>query len=398
MKVLVLDDRGDDRRLMRLLLEHSGHTVVEAASGQAALSTVTEQPPDIIITDLVMPGMNGYEFVRRLRGLHAGGDTPVIFCTSSYQEDEVRRLAATCGVRHFLSKPLEPTAIAETIHAALTESSEWAAEDALTIDRWRFDAEQLTLLNDKLTEKVLALESLDAERRRLVEQLMSAHEEERERIADELHDDALQALAAVKMRLSSLHGRLAAPEEQQAVGTMVGAIGEAIDRLRGVLAGLQSLELGHRSLGVALGEYLERIEREDRITTSLSDNLTSEPDLLTRTLLYRASQEILMNVRKHARASRVNVELRETAALYTAAFVDDGDGFTVQEAMRVRPGHIGLPSVQARLEMVKGTLEIDSHPGRGAKVIVSIPRTRPGLGPETHSSRSSNGSDPGSDR
>jgi CheY-like chemotaxis protein len=84
--VLVLDDRPVDRELMTTLLGYAGHTVIEAVSGEAALELVREQRPGLIITDIMMPGMNGYEFVRRLREDPDVGGTTVIFCTATYLE------------------------------------------------------------------------------------------------------------------------------------------------------------------------------------------------------------------------------------------------------------------------------------------------------------------------
>ena len=77
--ILVLDDRPVDRELMTTLLGYAGHTVIEAVSGEAALELARERRPGLIITDILMPGMNGYEFVRRLREDPEVGGTAVIF-------------------------------------------------------------------------------------------------------------------------------------------------------------------------------------------------------------------------------------------------------------------------------------------------------------------------------
>src|SRR5580700_2370769 len=120
--VLVLDDRAEDRELMMTLLRYAGHDVLEAANGELALELAREQRPELIITDILMPGMNGYEFVRRVREDPDVGGTPVIFCTANYLEGEVRALAAACGVSRFIAKPCSPQVVLETVADALGET------------------------------------------------------------------------------------------------------------------------------------------------------------------------------------------------------------------------------------------------------------------------------------
>ena len=113
--VLVLDDRPEDRELMSTLLRYAGHTVVEAASGDEALELAREQRPALVISDILMPGMNGYEFVRRLREDSEVGGVAVVFCTANYLEGEVRGLAAACGVSRFITKPCPPEVVLATV-------------------------------------------------------------------------------------------------------------------------------------------------------------------------------------------------------------------------------------------------------------------------------------------
>jgi CheY-like chemotaxis protein len=175
--ILVLDDRGPDRELLATVLGHAGYSVREASTGDEALALVHAAAPDLVITDIVMPGMNGYEFVRRLRSHPDTAAIPVAFCTANYEKEEVRRLAASCGVSHFIAKPSDPETIVRTVGEVL--GSPRTLPGPMVRDE--FDREQLRLLNDKLVEKVDELESAHAERRKLVGQLINAHEEERKR-------------------------------------------------------------------------------------------------------------------------------------------------------------------------------------------------------------------------
>ena len=91
--------------------------------GQTALDLARSERPDLIIADIVMPEMNGYEFVRELRSDPVVGNTPVIFCTATYAEGETRQLADACGVSHFLVKPCEPETIVRVVGEALGSSA-----------------------------------------------------------------------------------------------------------------------------------------------------------------------------------------------------------------------------------------------------------------------------------
>ena len=112
--VLVVDDRPDGRALLSTVLREMGYEALEAESGQAALEVVgRSESVDLVITDIVMATMDGYDLVRELRAHPKTADIPVIFCTATYAEEEVRRLAAACGVDVILIEPCEPIDIVE---------------------------------------------------------------------------------------------------------------------------------------------------------------------------------------------------------------------------------------------------------------------------------------------
>lgn len=117
--VLVVDDDPTGRELLHTLLDYAGHRTVEAADGVQGLEQALQQPPDLIVADVLMPTMDGIEFVRRLREIPQFINTPVIFYSASYLESEARDLARRCDVREILTKPCEPQRIIDTISRAL---------------------------------------------------------------------------------------------------------------------------------------------------------------------------------------------------------------------------------------------------------------------------------------
>jgi len=169
--ILVLDDRAENRELMATVLRFGGYSVTLAGSGDEALALARVQAPDLVIADILMPEMDGYEFVRELRRDPALHDVRVMFCTATYADAEVRRLAAACGVSHILFKPCEPDEILEAVAAALDSAvdpvMEFAPEDM---------RQHLRLLNGKLIEKIEQLEEAQreaAESLTLLETLLS---------------------------------------------------------------------------------------------------------------------------------------------------------------------------------------------------------------------------------
>jgi len=154
-KVLVVDDFASNRDLIVSLLKYAGHESLEAADGSLALEQVRSQRPDLVICDLLMPTMDGYEFVRQVRADPDIARTEVIFYTATFTESEALGLAASCGVSSVLVKPCEPEAILSAIEHALAHAP--AGKFQTDVDK--FDREHLRLLTDKLTLKVNELEN-----------------------------------------------------------------------------------------------------------------------------------------------------------------------------------------------------------------------------------------------
>ncbi|MEO8628799.1 MAG: response regulator, partial [Betaproteobacteria bacterium] len=117
--ILVVDDRAINRNLLVTLLGYSGHRLLEARDGAEAMDIVRRDKPDLIITDLLMPNMNGFEFVRAIREDVALADAKVIFHTATFHPNEALLLGDACGVTTVLPKPATPLAILEAVRQAL---------------------------------------------------------------------------------------------------------------------------------------------------------------------------------------------------------------------------------------------------------------------------------------
>jgi PAS domain S-box-containing protein len=151
--VLIVDDHPTNRAFLVTLLGYAGHHLHEAADGAEALDAVRAARPDLVIADVLMPAMDGYEFVRRLRAEHSIAHTPVIFYTATYLEHEAQALARDCGVEYVLVKPAPPELILSTVATILARAPR-APVPAAPARADSFDRAHLRLLTDKLAAKV----------------------------------------------------------------------------------------------------------------------------------------------------------------------------------------------------------------------------------------------------
>ena len=117
--ILIVDDRPSNRSYLAALLSYTEHRTLEAADGAHALAITRDERPDLIITDILMPTMDGYEFVQQLRADPVLRGTRVIFFSAVYSEHETMAMAARCGVTTVLGKPAEPQRILEAVAAEL---------------------------------------------------------------------------------------------------------------------------------------------------------------------------------------------------------------------------------------------------------------------------------------
>jgi PAS domain S-box-containing protein len=214
-----------------------------------------------------------------------------------------------------------------------------------------------------------------AERRALLAHLVDAGEEERARIAMDIHDDSIQAITAAGMRLQILRRRLDDPEQLKLLDELERTIQLAISRLRHLLFELRPPVLDNEGLSAALGTYLEEMDDSDT-AYRLDDQLSVQPSPEIRTILYRIVQEALTNVRKHARAGQATVTLREVERGFLVRISDDGVGFVTTDSQQV-PGHLGLAAVRERAELAGGRLSIEATPGGGTTFEVWIPAVLP---------------------
>ena len=267
-----------------------------------------------------------------------------------------------------------------TAHATLALENAWLSEERRErIDEIRRLQDELEAHNEDLertveerTEELRTvisdLEEIDRQRRRLLEHVVRATEEERQKIANDVHDDPVQKMIAVKMRLELLRKTHPGIEDvEQALEVVSGSI----ISLRHLLFDLRPPILDEEGLAPAIRSFLENAEPPFR--WRVDDHTTSQPSAQTRLILYRIAQEALTNARKHSGAERVEVLLTDRDDGVEMEISDDGVGFLPQDAIVAAPGHMGLAAMRERAEMAGGRCELRSLPHAGTTLTMWLP-------------------------
>jgi PAS domain S-box-containing protein len=208
----------------------------------------------------------------------------------------------------------------------------------------------------------------------LTRRLVQAEEAERKRIARELHDRVGQALSALNINLDIvLRSEGLAPAARQRLVDSVNLVEGTLQSIEGVMAELRPPLLDEYGLTAALGWHAQEFSRRTGIQVSVDGEAAEAVRGLrveAALALFRIAQEALNNVLKHARAAAVRVEVALGASDVVLSVQDDGTGF---EASQLPRGRLGMTTMRERAEAAGGRLEIDSAPGRGTRVIATVP-------------------------
>ena len=201
--ILIVDDHILNREFLITLLGYGGHRLLEARDGIEGLASMRAEQPDLVIVDVLMPNMDGYEFVIQMQSEQGIALTPVIFYTATYREREATAIAQACGVHWVLPKPSDPGVILKAVHEALGLPMHIA--DYLPATITANDHIGFARVDNQLVDYLVELENSRHQIARLVQDDASLLQEANEirEVAQRL-SASLASLQAVSLRLTSL--------------------------------------------------------------------------------------------------------------------------------------------------------------------------------------------------
>ena len=340
-KILIVDDEPMGIATLSAILDGAGYQLEFASDGINALEKAQKLLPDLILLDVMMPGMDGFEVCRRIRSTPALAEIPIIILTA-LDDYESRLTGLNAGADDFFSKPVDRQELCARVRTIVR------------LNRYR------TLLGQR--------EQL----REMAGRMVEAQEQERIRISRELHDDMGQSLTAHMLNLQNLQSDLPLSGEvlRARLEELSADTAETLEKMRLMAHNLRLPLLEALGLHTALKNYCIEFKARTHIELTFeaepSIPETTDVNMIT---LYRFLQETLTNVTHHAQASKVWVELMAEENWISLTVQDNGIGFN--EITQARG--IGITGLKERLTLVGGKLFISSLPGRGTIISARLP-------------------------
>jgi signal transduction histidine kinase len=358
--ILLVDDEPNNLFALRVLLEDLGQNLRLAHSGEEALRRALECDFALILLDVRMPGIDGFETARRLRECERSRLTPVIFLTAAADEMGSVFRGYEVGAVDYLVKPLVPEVLVSKVSVFVDLHQKSAA------------------LRREIAERRLAEQHVresEERLRALASHTITVREEERAHIAREIHDELGQSLTALKMDVVWLSKRLHDEALAEKTEAMCQLIDDTLRTVRRISTGLRPEVLDDMGLVAAISWQTTEFQKRTGVRCQVS--LPPESSAFGRdlsTTMFRIYQELLTNVARHAQATRLDVELRQAADRLVLEVADNGIGIPAS-ASGGGPGKasLGLLGMQERAFRLGGRVDIVSPPGAGTRVAVSIP-------------------------
>lgn len=357
--VLLVDDDAKSLLALRALLEPLGQNLLSASSGEDALRLVLTHDPAVIVLDVRMPGMDGFETARIIRTRQRSSHVPIIFLTGSSETTDTVFRGYELGAVDYLVKPVVAQVLRSKVAVFVELQRRTAALAAEVAER-------------KATEE--RLRTSEGQLRALAARLISIREEERARIAREVHDELGQVLTGLKMDVMWLGKHLGKEHKalREKTETMRQLIDSTVQVVRRIATGMRPEILDDMGLVAAIGWQAKEFQKRMGIRCRVElPARRADPGSARSTAVFRIFQEILTNIARHARASSVGVRLEIFPEHLVLAVSDDGIGIA-ESAVHARES-LGLLGMQERAQQFGGELRIDGLAGKGTTVTLRLP-------------------------
>jgi signal transduction histidine kinase len=379
IKILAVDDNEALRYSLVRTLREAGYQVIEAKTGREALALAAENP-DLITLDVHLPDIMGFEVCKQLKSNPLTSHIPILHLSSTYVDADARVQGLSSGADAYLAEPIDRAELVATVGALLRlkNAENLALQQAAAAEEAR---RALAMLNETLekrvAERTAELRILNTSLRDLSGQLLRAQDEERRRIARELHDSVGQILAAIKMNnavIASIVGG-DSREASQALKSNDDLVDEILRSIRTISYLLHPPLLDEAGLSSAIRLYAEEFSLRSGIKVDC--DCQSSARRLPReleTTFFRIVQECLGNVHRHSSSSTASVRFYVDCGKAYLEVKDTGRGIPLdrQQEIAVGGGGVGLRGVRERIAQARGELQITSD-SNGTCITVAAP-------------------------
>ena len=178
MKILIVEDMEDSRVYLRQALESAEHEIIESTNGVEAMIAAQQDPPDLIISDIMMPEMDGFELCLRVKNHEKLKHIPFIFYTATYLDTEDEELGLLLGASQYLAKPMDPQELFSAIKQIFEglKSDDQMIPEALSSDEHKLLTKYFKTVNNKLTKRNLELVKKQEELERLSKEYVDLYD------------------------------------------------------------------------------------------------------------------------------------------------------------------------------------------------------------------------------
>jgi signal transduction histidine kinase len=377
--ILAVDDNDAIRYSLSRTLQGGGYRVIEARNGTETLR-LADDSPDLITLDVHLPDMDGFEVCRRLKANPRTAHIPVlhISATVTDTENRVRGLETADG---YLAEPVSREELLATVGSLLRlkRAEREARQQASEAEKARQELKEAhNELELRVKERTRELSERTDQVRELSAKLLSLQDEERRRLARELHDSTGQMLAAMKMVLDEMRIEVKEPKFAALVNQSIKLNDEMSRQLRTMSYLLHPPLLDEVGLPSALRWYTEGFAERSAIKVDLQvsdgfDRLPQEMEIA----IFRVVQECLTNIHRHSGSATASVRLNRTNDVVDVEISDTGQGIASDRLRgdRIVSG-VGLMGIEERMRQFGGSVKVTSSE-KGTLVNAGIPLKNP---------------------
>ncbi|MCI0475212.1 MAG: GAF domain-containing sensor histidine kinase, partial [Anaerolineales bacterium] len=298
---------------------------------------------------------------------------PVVVPDLGYYRSSAGRALRTAGLQALVHVPLSSRGVAMgTLCVATAQPRDYLSEE---LDLLMAIGSQIAvgIENARLYDELARREQLRGE---LLDQVIAAQEDERRRIARDLHDDTSQSLSALIYSLEAVEASCPGSPVRDALGTMRQRVTQILDGIHKLIFDLRPSMLDHLGLFVSLRWYAETHLQPLGMRVYLEERGTARRLLpKMETALFRVAQEAINNIAKHSGARNVHLSFDCYDGVVQIDVADDGIGFDLNEVARAtdRRRGLGLVGMQERVGLLGGKISLVSDPGHGTQISIRVP-------------------------